>query len=276
MAESEDEGPAVHYFDYGSDDDAPLDEFSVEETCSYEAAKEGLPTAPPDLLIVAVHHVPQSTVEAHLNLDNVETIGTITYSVLSLSDKKQQTSVDEKFKTDITAGATKDGRSVAVCMPNHKIPDDLSNYFARLLFDALRSPKRVLVLTEKSLHAYQSPEFIENSTISRSLSSRAAIKEFGNPSTPALEPPNYIEGVCAAVLSRCQIHDIPARLFVSYRRHGGTANDVDVDSFKAFSGAFQDAMSADMIQANNSSLEDKYKALVRKCWNTPASSLLYT
>uniref|UniRef100_A0AAZ3QF59 Proteasome assembly chaperone 1 n=1 Tax=Oncorhynchus tshawytscha TaxID=74940 RepID=A0AAZ3QF59_ONCTS len=73
----------------------------------------------------------------------------------------------------------------------------------------------VMVLSDSPVAEYKTPDYLYGSAVPflRSLKSSASK---GQALCPALEQPNILTGLPAAVLSHCQVHQIPAVLYQCY------------------------------------------------------------
>ncbi|KAJ7996994.1 hypothetical protein DPEC_G00224310 [Dallia pectoralis] len=110
----------------------------------------------------------------------------------------------------------RDNPSVLMCQSTCYIAEDQLFQWTDKLFGYL--PNRglnVMVLSDSPVAEYKTPGYLYGSAVPflRSLKSSA----FKNEALcPALEQPNIITGLPAAVLSHCQVHQIPAVLYQCY------------------------------------------------------------
>lgn len=110
----------------------------------------------------------------------------------------------------------RENTSVLICQSTCYIAEDQLFQWADKVFRCLQ--KRglcVTVLSDSSVAEYKAPDYLYGSTVPflRSLNTST----FKSPALcPALEQPNIVTGLSAAVLSHCQVYQIPAVVYQCY------------------------------------------------------------
>ncbi|XP_029556113.1 proteasome assembly chaperone 1 [Salmo trutta] len=110
----------------------------------------------------------------------------------------------------------RDNPAVLVCQSTCYIAEDQLFQWTEKVFGCLQ--KRglsVMVLSDSPVAEYKTPDYLYGSAVPflRSLKSSASKSQA---LCPALEQPNILTGLPAAVLSHCQVHQIPAVLYQCY------------------------------------------------------------
>ncbi|XP_064837947.1 proteasome assembly chaperone 1 [Oncorhynchus masou masou] len=110
----------------------------------------------------------------------------------------------------------RDNPAVLVCQSTCYIAEDQLFQWTEKVFGCLQ--KRglsVMVLSDSPVAEYKTPDYLYGSAVPflRSLKSSASKSQA---LCPALEQPNILTGLPAAVLSHCQVHEIPAVLYQCY------------------------------------------------------------
>lgn len=166
------------------------------------------------------------------------------------------------------------GKSVVVCIAPMEMAATDANVWAKTVLRQAGKPSGVVIAVELPTHLYRTatpPE--EGEAVVRVLQSAKAAP---SPAAPALlEPPNMLEGAAAAVLAQCQLHDIPARLYVSYRQHGGTDYGIDGAAFASFDACFLDPALKDATLLDATAAKEVYSANVKASWSKSTDTLLY-
>ena len=166
--------------------------------------------------------------------------------------------------------------AVACIAPIEMVATD-ANSWAKMVLQHAGKPSGVVMAVELPVHLYRTvtpPE--EGEAVVRTLQSAAAAPLAAGATTPALlEPPNMLEGAPAAVLAQCQLHGIPARLYVSYRQHGGSDYGIDSAAFAAFDHCFSDPSMEGVALLDSAAAKEKYSANVKASWSKSTDTLLY-
>uniref|UniRef100_A0A4W5NLD7 Proteasome assembly chaperone 1 n=1 Tax=Hucho hucho TaxID=62062 RepID=A0A4W5NLD7_9TELE len=110
----------------------------------------------------------------------------------------------------------RDNPAVLICQSTCYIAEDQLFQWTEKVFGCLQNRGlNVMVLSDSPMAEYKTSEYLYGSTIPfiRSLKSSAyKCQAF----CPAVEQPNILTGLPAAVLSHCQVHQIPAVLYQCY------------------------------------------------------------
>ncbi|NP_001290897.1 proteasome assembly chaperone 1 [Esox lucius] len=110
----------------------------------------------------------------------------------------------------------RDNPSVLMCQSTCYVAEDQLFQWADKVFGSLLNRGlNVMVLSDSPVAEYKTPDYLYGSAVPflRSLKS-SAFKD--QALCPALEQPNILTGLPAAVLSHCQVHRIPAVLYQCY------------------------------------------------------------
>lgn len=79
-----------------------------------------------------------------------------------------------------------------------------------------------------------------------------------------------------AVISRCQMQKVSARVTVSYRRGGGDARGVDATALGVFDSAVVGvAKAVGAVVQSDAAAKEAHTAQVKKTWTSPNENLMY-
>ncbi|KAM6970327.1 proteasome assembly chaperone 1 [Aplochiton taeniatus] len=109
-----------------------------------------------------------------------------------------------------------DNPSVLICQSNCYIAEDQLFQWTEKVFGCLQKRGlNVMVLSDGPVAEYKTPDYLYGSTVPflRYLKSNASKS---HAICPSLEQPNIVTGLPAAVLSHCQVHQIPAVVYQCY------------------------------------------------------------
>lgn len=168
------------------------------------------------------------------------------------------------------------GKGAVVCVAPMEMVATDANAWAKMLLLQAGKPSGVVIAVELPVHLYRTaspPD--EGEAVVRVLESASAASLPAAAAPAHLEPPNMLEGAAAAVLAQCQLQSIPARLYVSYRQHGGSDYGIDSDAFAAFDPCFADPAMDGVTLLDEAAAKAQYSANVKASWSKTTDTLLY-
>ncbi|XP_049598893.1 proteasome assembly chaperone 1 [Syngnathus scovelli] len=125
----------------------------------------------------------------------------------------------------------RDEPSVLICQLTCYVAEDQQFQWAEKVLDCLQHRElHVTVLSDSSVADYKSAEYLggHSAPFLRSLHTTTFN---GPPVCPALEQPNILTGLPAAVLNHCQVHRIPAVVYQCFTDVIGT-DSVTMETYK--------------------------------------------
>lgn len=217
-----------------------------------------------DLVCVATGIAPSIFVQCYLVPDAHQVMGTIRLNPTKQQDSSNDPSggvwgLDYSRRTDVLGKLVHysgHGAGVLYCLCDKEIPFESCAPIARHFVELSKSP-RVTSVSFAALPAsdYKSkgrPEF----PLLRQLRTFGSARNGTEEVIPDLETPNTVSGMCAAMLTECEVGDMPGTLFVLY------TDTPEVDSTVV--RALEPTLRLNCLQALNQPLDNCRNELLRR------------
>lgn len=213
-----------------------------------------------DLVCVATGIAPSIFLQCYLLPDSHQVLGTIRLNPTKQQDASSDVwGLDYNRRTDVLGKLIHypgHGAGVLYCLCDKEVPFESCAPIARHFVELSKSPRVTSVcFTALPASDYKSkgrPEF----PLLRQLRTFGSARNGTEEAVPDLETPNTVSGMCAAVLTECEVGDMPGTLFVLY------TDTPEVDSTVV--RVLEPTLRLNSLQALNQPLDNCRNELLRR------------
>ncbi|XP_072019152.1 proteasome assembly chaperone 1-like [Amphiura filiformis] len=198
-------------------------------------------------LIVTVGAAAAGFVEAYILQNEAAKIGDITAGKIDSEGSTARHQAHSNRESALFRLRTHPG--VIVCQCKQEILAEQVFQWTEKIFSQLDTTSiEVLVLDSCPVQSYKAAVSISEiqTPFLRCLRSSPAHSQSQPSRVPFLESPNTVKGLSAAVLTHCQVSNLPASLYVAFLE----SMFIDLDSFKVFTPLLQSTVLSNITKAN--------------------------